>query len=58
MLMRRFTVICFLAAFAGGGLAVLIQETGRSPYSWRAETARVCPLGFTPDCLRLINLSR
>jgi hypothetical protein len=55
MLMRRFTVICFLAAFAGGGLAMLIQETGRSPYSWRAETARVCPLGFTPDCLRLIN---
>jgi hypothetical protein len=55
MLSRRFTVVCLAAALAGGGLAMLIQETGRQPYPWRTETARACPFGVNPDCLRLVR---
>lgn len=55
MLARRFTIVCLAAALAGGGLAMLIQETNRTPYGWKAETARACPLGVTRECLRLVN---
>ncbi|MCI5073435.1 hypothetical protein [Oricola sp.] len=55
MLARRFTLVCLAAAFAGGSLAMLIQETSRAPYSWKTETARACPFGLTRDCLRLLN---
>lgn len=55
MLVRRFAIVCLAATFAGGGLAVLVAESGRTPYSWKLETARACPFGVTADCLRLMN---
>lgn len=55
MLARRFAFICLAAALAGGLLAMLIAEAGRTPYAWKADTSRACPFGVTPDCLRLVN---
>ena len=55
MLARRFTLVCLAAMLAGGSLAMLIEDTNRSPYAWKSETARACPFGVTRDCLRLIR---
>lgn len=55
MLARRFSIVCLFAALAGGGLAMLIQETGHSPYAWKTETSRACPFGVNRDCLRLVR---
>ncbi len=55
MLFRRFSILCLVVALAGGGVVTLLQETGRAPRSWQAESAPACPLGVTRDCLRLLR---
>lgn len=55
MLARRFSLVCLVAALAGGGLAMLVQEISRPAYPWKAQTARACQPGLTRDCLWLLR---
>ena len=54
MFARRFAIVCLAAAFAGGGLAMLVQENTRAPYSCIADDVRTCRYDSPANCLRRV----
>ncbi|MDV6226509.1 hypothetical protein R2G56_09445 [Nitratireductor aquimarinus] len=42
MLIRRFSIVCLIAALFGMGLAILVAEAGRSSDRWQGGRPFAC----------------